>query len=288
MTAFTRKEAARMQNQSVASADPDLMQPRDGSSPGPDCPSCGHFSTRLSRGRYWCASIRCDAVFTHGGAAGLTIVGRVARHAGLPVTILPTARARDLGPRLDEGLGEEVPISTTEMTWYALRVEVGRESEVKDDLGMMRLAAYVPLLSYWVRAKRTRAHQSDQAYREIERPIFPGYVLMGAWRGYAVDWIAVRGIDHAHGPVLTTDDAPSILPGAEIRSLILREASGEFRGPLPKALRKRSTLADVKVDDAVEIEGTEYVDRIAGIDGIRAVLQNSGLKVHLSSLRKVG
>jgi len=268
--------------------DPELSAGREPDASCPDCPSCGHFSTRLPRGRFWCANFRCDAVFTAGGPTGLTIVGRVARSGGLPVTILPTARARDLGPRLGDGLGEEVPISTTEMTWYALRCEIGREAEVKDDLGLMRLAAYVPLMSFWIRAKRTRKHQPEQPYREIERPIFPGYVLMGAWRGYAVDWIAVRGIDHAHGPVLTTDDAPSVLPGAEIRSLILREAQGEFRGPLPKAMRKRSAAADVKPGDEVEIEGTDYVDRIAGIDGIRAVLANSGVRVHLSSLRKVG
>jgi transcription antitermination factor NusG len=268
--------------------DPELSAAREPDASCPDCPNCGHFSTRLPRGRFWCANFRCDAVFTVGGPVGLAIIGRVARLAGIPVTILPTKRARDLGARLDEGLGEEVPISTTDMTWYALCVEVGREADVKDDLGVMRLAAYVPLLSYWRQARRRLNRKGGPEWTEVERPIFPGYVMMGAWRGYAVDWIAVREIDHAHGPVLTTDDAPSVLPGDQIRSLILREASGEFRGPLPRALRKRGAKSDVKPGDEVEIEGTEYADKIAGIDGIRAVLANSGLKVHLSSLRKVG
>ena len=277
-------------NRIASSADPELLRPREGSRPGPDCPSCGAPSTRLSRGRYWCASIRCDAVFVEAGPLGLTVIGRVARDDGMPVTILPTARPRDTSPRLGEGLGDEVPISTTDMTWYALRCEGGHEEAVRNDLGDMRLATYVPIRLTWRQTRRHHYRKGGSAFEPIERPLFGGYVMLGAWRGFTVDWLAVRGIKRVLGPVLAGDDSPSTIPGAVVRSLIHREVAGEFRDPAPDAPRpsRRDGPRDVRVGDRVEVGGTGYADKVLSIEGIYAALERSGMKVHLDSLKRAG
>jgi transcription antitermination factor NusG len=272
-------------------SDPDLLQPRDGSRPGPECPTCGQFSTRLSRGRYWCSNARCDAVFTVGGPTGLAVTGRVARQGGQPVTILPVERSRRDGARLHEGLGEEVPVSTTDMIWYTLRIEGGRETSVRDDLGDMRLATYHPIRLTWRQSRRQHWRKGGSVYTPIERNLFPGYMFLGAWAGYAVDWLAVRATKHVFEPVTTASGAPSVIPGEVIRSLIWREVAGEFRDRAPDApMPKRHEREAFRPGDAVRLKLMcfDHADEIISIDGIRARLRDCGMMVRLESLARAG
>lgn len=191
---------------------------------------------------------------------------------------------------LDEPLGDEVPISTTDLTWHLLRVVSGREGAVRDEIGLLRLATYSPIRLTWRQARRRHWRKGGSVYEPVERPLFPGYLFAGAFPGDPVDWHAVRETKGMIEPVTTAAGDLSVIPGAVIRSLILREVRGEFRDQAPDAPMpsRGDGLPAFEVGDRVAVGRTEYVDTVMSIEGIYAALAQSGLKVHLGSLRRAG
>lgn len=199
--------------------------------------------------------------------------------------------SRGFNPRLRDRLGDAVPISTTDLTWYLLRVMAGREDSVRDELGNMRLATYCPIRLTWRQTRRQHSRKGGSVYTPIERSLFPGYLFLGAWAGYAVDWLAVRATKHVYEPVTTASGAPSVIPGEVIRSLIWREVAGEFRDRAPDApMPKRHEREAFRPGDAVRLKlmGFDHADEIISIDGIRARLRDCGMMVRLESLARAG
>lgn len=195
--------------------------------------------------------------------------------------------SRGFNPRLRDRLGDAVPISTTDLTWYLLRVMAGREDSVRDDVGLLRLATYCPIRLTWRQAKR-RSYRS--VYEPVERPLFPGYVFCGAFPGDPVDWHAVREAKGMIEAVTTATGDLSVIPGAVVRSLIVREVRGEFRDMAPDApMPSRSDgLPAFEPGDKVALGRSDYVDEVMSVEGIYARLAASGMKVHLGSLRRAG
>lgn len=142
------------------------------------------------------------------------------------------------------------------LTWLVGRVEPLTERKAVSGLRERRLAAYLPIeRGYrWMRGQK----------REIERPLFPGYIFIGLGSRQSVyEARSVAGIDG----FVERDGKPAVLSAWQILTIAALESQGAFdhtrpRGPLYSAGQtvrlKKGLWADC-IGEVVKTDGDEQV-----------------------------
>lgn len=109
------------------------------------------------------------------------------------------------------------------LAWYVVHVAPRAERKAADDLDRAGIASFVPTSTVWRRKRRMGIVHAD--WRQITRPLFPGYMLVGI--ASPADWQAVRGCD-GYGYTVSAEGAPLRIPALDVIALAARVDSGEF------------------------------------------------------------
>lgn len=118
-----------------------------------------------------------------------------------------------------------------ELTWLAVRVVPRREPQVADRLRQAGVEVFAPVRRRWVRvrrrvglAARLRGDGAKGRWRQVEAPLFVGYVLAGLADHQPHGLLHV---DDALGPVVMGGEALP-LRSSVVLSVLDRTLAGEF------------------------------------------------------------
>lgn len=103
--------------------------------------------------------------------------------------------------------------------WYAVRVRSQREDQVSRHLRVRGLEAFAPLY--------TRKQRWSDRYKEIDFPLFPGYVFCRFDPDNRLPVLTVPGVVHLVG----TGKTPVPIDAAEIEAIQTAVTSGAMRRP---------------------------------------------------------
>lgn len=166
----------------------------------------------------------------------------------------------------------ENPRTAEGLEWYALSVASQRERAVFHELDDIGVVPFCPMMT-----RNVRVSPFSKRREERQFPKIPGYVFVG-FQG-PEDWWLVKDVDRVRGRV-GFDGQPSVIPCAQIQSLMDREAAGEWRAP--KTL-DRKTARFLQVGDIVTASslrlpavGGESLE-VVRVRGHKALLEGLGI-----------
>jgi transcription antitermination factor NusG len=154
------------------------------------------------------------------------------------------------------------------LQWLAVRVAPRREPQVADRLREAGVEVFAPVRRRWVRVRRRvglaaalRGDNHTGRWRQVEQPLFVGYVLAGLSDGQSQGLLHV---DDALGPIVMDGEALP-LPARDVLSVLDRALSGEF----DEDVRPRRRVNPYAAGDRVLVT-------IAGLDQEATVVRAQG------------
>lgn len=109
------------------------------------------------------------------------------------------------------------------LLWYAIRTNPRCEAKATAGLREAGFEVFHPVCRSW--QPKRRVSRLAKTWRQVERSLWPGYILVGM-AGYQA-WFALRRVDGVHGPV-HVDGIPVALSACKVQDVYARVVAGEF------------------------------------------------------------
>jgi transcription antitermination factor NusG len=143
------------------------------------------------------------------------------------------------------------------LSWYALMTNIRCEERAVAGLRAKGYEVFYPVQRAWVRHRRIGG--LARKWRQIERPLFPRYILLG-FSG-PQDWLSVRSTDGVER-VVNVQGVPIRIPSWVVTEIYARMGEGEFNeDKRPK--RRRNNL---RRGDAVTVPGLDGMTGVVARD----------------------